>query len=79
MAPPPRRDFAFPKGRGLWLVLAAMIVAVAVAVAIGLAVRGNEGTSTPPPRTPAVEQVPAASDPAGQARNFADWLREHSR
>jgi hypothetical protein len=61
------------------VVLAAMIAAVGIAVAIGLAVRGNGGTSTPQPATPAVEPVPPASDPAGQARNFADWLREHSR
>jgi hypothetical protein len=26
-----------------------------------------------------VEPVPPASDSAGEARNLADWLREHSR
>jgi serine/threonine-protein kinase len=77
MAPPPRRDFALPRGRGLWLTLAALIAAVAVA--IGLAARGGGGTNPPQSGTPAVQPVPAASDPAGQARNFADWLREHSR
>jgi serine/threonine protein kinase len=79
MEAPRRRDFAFPRGRGLWMALAVLVAAVAIAVAIGLAVRGDGGTSTPQSGTPAVEPVPRASDPAGQARNFADWLREHSR
>jgi serine/threonine protein kinase len=82
IAAPRRRDFAFPrltKRGGVGLVLAAMIAAVAIAVAIGLAVRGNGEASTPQSGTPAIEPVPPASDSAGQARNFADWLREHSR
>jgi serine/threonine protein kinase len=83
IAPPPRRDFAFPRGRGLWLTLLAMGVAILIAVAIGLAVDrgsgGGGGNATEAPQSGAsVEPVPQASDPADQARNLADWIRAHS-
>jgi serine/threonine protein kinase len=74
----PRRDFAMPRDRRLWLLLAAVAAAVAIAIGIAVGSGGNGGTQ-PSPGTPAVEPVPRASDPATQARNFADWLREHSR
>jgi serine/threonine protein kinase len=74
----PRRQLAQPRDRRLWLLLAA--VAAAVAIAIGIAVgSGGSGGTPPPSGTPAVEPVPPASDAATRARNFADWLREHSR
>jgi len=80
VAPPPRRDFALPRGRGFWLGMVAVVTAIAVAVAIALAAQGGGGGGGSTPSQPQnVEPVPSASDPAGQARNFADWLREHSR
>jgi serine/threonine protein kinase len=80
MPPSPRRDFAFPRGRGFWLGLVVVVAAIAIAVAVALAARGDGGGGSSTPAQPQrVEPVPSASDPAGQARNFADWLREHSR
>jgi serine/threonine protein kinase len=76
--PVPRRNFALPRDRRLWLLLAAVAAAVAVAIGIALGSGGNGGTQ-PSSGTPAVEPVPPASDAATQARNFADWLRQHSR
>ena len=79
MAPPPRRDFAFPRGRGFWLGMVVVVAAIVIAVAIALAARGGGGGGRSTPAQPQrVEPVPAASDWAGQARNFADWLRSHS-
>jgi eukaryotic-like serine/threonine-protein kinase len=74
----PRRKLALPRDRRWLLVLAAVGAAAAIAIGIAVGSRGNGGTQ-PPSGTPAVEPVPPASDPATQARNFADWLREHSR
>jgi eukaryotic-like serine/threonine-protein kinase len=74
----PRR--ALPRDRRLWLALAG--IAVAVAVVIGLALgtnSGNGGKQQPASNTPAVQPVPPASDAAGTARNFANWMRENSR
>jgi hypothetical protein len=55
------------------LVAAAATIAVAAVAAGLLAAAGGGGD---PAR---VEPVPAASDPAGQARNLEEWLREHTR
>ena len=81
-APPSRRTppRLVTHGRGLWLTLVALAVAIIVAAAIGVAVSGNGGGGQhQQTRSPAVAPVPAASDPAGQARNFAAWLRKNSR
>jgi serine/threonine-protein kinase len=77
----PRRHFGFPQGRGFWIVLAAAVVAVAVAIAAAVAVsRNGDGDGTPPAsRAPVSDRVTPSSDPAAQARNLADWLRDHSR
>ena len=65
------------------LILALVVLAVVAAVVIGIAVGTNgDGSGSgggPSSPTPAVEPVPPASDAAAQARNLADWLREHSR
>jgi len=79
LAPPPRRDFVFPRGRGLWLALAVIAVIILIAVTIGLAVRSSGGGGPVPSGTPTVAPVPAASNPTDQARNFAQWLRDNSR
>ena len=73
-----RRAFGL-RGRGAWVVVAA--VAILLALVIGFAIAGRDGGAEPPPRnTPAaaVADVPPASNPADQARNLADWLRGHS-
>jgi eukaryotic-like serine/threonine-protein kinase len=68
------------RGRGLWLTLVAVAAAIIVAVVIGLAVRDNGGSGAQPHEGPApIAPVPGGSDSATQARNFAAWLREHSR
>jgi eukaryotic-like serine/threonine-protein kinase len=81
-APPRSRGRRAPRFR--WdrrLVLVLVVLAVATAVVIGIAVGTNGAGSGggPSSPTPAVEPVPPASDAATQARNLADWLREHSR
>jgi serine/threonine-protein kinase len=76
-SPVPRRDFAFPRGRGFWAVVAA-VVAIGLLVGFVIGTRGDE-SPTPASQTPAqVEPVPDASDFATRARNLADWLRENS-
>jgi serine/threonine-protein kinase len=72
----PRRDFAFPRGRGFWLVLAALAAVIAIAVVLAVSLRG--GGTTPTPRPPTSNHIQPSSDPATQARNLADWLRDHS-
>jgi eukaryotic-like serine/threonine-protein kinase len=64
------------------LVLALVVLAVAAAVVIGIVVgTGGNGSGGSRPSSPSagVEPVSPASDAATQARNLADWLREHSR
>jgi serine/threonine protein kinase len=84
----PLRAPAPPRARGRraprWdrrLILALVVLAVVAAAVIGIAVgtNGDGSGDGPSSRTPAVEPVPPASDAATQARNLADWLREHSR
>jgi serine/threonine protein kinase len=63
-------------------VLALVVLAVAAAVVIGIVVGTSDdgsGGSQPSSAPAAVEPVSPASDAATQARNLADWLREHSR
>jgi eukaryotic-like serine/threonine-protein kinase len=74
-----RRDHALPV-RTLWTVLAvAALVAVIAAVAlVSAGGNGDAGEPAQQPRT-RVEPVPRSDDPAQQARNLAEWLRQHSR
>ena len=63
------------------LVVAFVAVLVLLAVVTGVVVlagRGESGDGLPEHAVPRVEPVPAASDPARQARNLADWLRENA-
>ena len=74
----PRR--ALSSDPRLWLALAGIAVAVAIVIGLALGTNGESGgKQQPASNTPAVQPVPPASDAAGTARNFADWLRENSR
>ena len=71
------------RGRRIWAVVAAG--AILLAVVIGIAVAGSGGDGEPggqpaqDPQQPArVEPVAPSSDPGEQARNLADWLRDHA-
>jgi serine/threonine protein kinase len=82
-APPQSRGRRAPRFRWdrrflIALVVVAVAAVVVIAVAVGTGGNGSERPQAPPP-TPAVDPVPPASDAATQARNLADWLREHSR
>jgi serine/threonine protein kinase len=78
-APPvPRRDFAFPRGRGFWAGVATVVV-VGLLIGLAIGMRGGDAP-TPASQSPAqVEPVPEAPDFATRARNLAEWLRENSR
>jgi serine/threonine protein kinase len=74
-----RRDYALPR-RALWTVLAVAALVALVAVVALVAARGDGDAGEPAEPPPAqVEPVPRSDDPAEQARNLAEWLREHSR
>jgi eukaryotic-like serine/threonine-protein kinase len=75
---PPRRTHSAPAlgRRLLFAVVAALLVVAAIVVAVA-ARPGDSGPSST--QTPSrVEPVPRAGDPAGDARNLADWLRSNS-
>jgi eukaryotic-like serine/threonine-protein kinase len=72
----PRRDFALPRS-GPWLAFGA--VAALVVVILFFALSSENGGGEQPAETPAVEPVPPAENPSEQARNLAEWLREHAR
>jgi eukaryotic-like serine/threonine-protein kinase len=76
MTRPGRRDFGLP--RGGWLAAAAILAVIAIIVVLAVASSGGD-EAPPSAETPRVEGVPQSSDPAEQARNLADWLREHAR
>jgi serine/threonine protein kinase len=73
----PRRDFALP--RSAPLLAFAVVAALVVVVLLFTLSSGDGGTTEEPPETPAIEPVPAADDASEQARNLAEWLREHAR
>jgi serine/threonine protein kinase len=73
----PRRDFALPRSAPL-LAFAAVAALVVVVLLLTLS-SGNDGATEEPAETPAVEPVPSADNPSEQARNLAEWLREHAR
>jgi serine/threonine-protein kinase len=73
----PRRDFALPRSAPL-LAFAAVAALVVVVLLLTLS-SGNDGATEDPAETPAVEPVPSAGNPSEQARNLAEWLREHAR
>jgi serine/threonine protein kinase len=73
----PRRDFALPR-TATWFVFA--VVGALVVVILLLTLSSEDGGGGQEPAEPAVvAPVPPADNPADQARNLADWLREHAR
>jgi serine/threonine protein kinase len=73
----PRRDFALPR-TATWLAFA--VVAALVFVVLLFALSSGDGDGGEEPAEPVVvEPVPPADDPADQARNLAEWLRQHAR
>jgi hypothetical protein len=61
------------------IALGVVCLVVLSAIAIGLALNSvdtGEGPNSPEVR---VSPVPRSSDPAQQARELTDWLRQHSR
>jgi hypothetical protein len=68
-----------PGGRRLWLALAGIAAAVALVIGLVLGTNGDGGSKPPAQDTPSLQPVRPASDPAGTARNLADWLRQNSR
>jgi hypothetical protein len=58
------------------------VIALAVGVEIAAVTLAGSGTDKPAEESAAAAQgadIPASDDPAQQARDLADWLREHSR
>ena len=68
----PQEPSRAPRRRAGWLLGAAAALA-ALAVGLGLALTRDDGGSEP------VGPVPRGETPAQDARNLADWLREHGR
>jgi len=75
--PLPRARLPAPDRR-LWLVLAGLAAVVAIVVGLALAASDRSG-GKPAPSPAAVQPVPPGTSPTEQARNLADWLREHSK
>jgi serine/threonine-protein kinase len=70
---------AAPAGwRRLWPILALVALGLVAALAILLASGGGDEAEPGADRPARVEPVPRSEDPAEQARNLADWIREHS-
>ena len=66
--------------RRLWPLLSLVAVALMAGLALALASGGDDAATSEPSGDPParVRPVPRADDPAEQARNLADWIREHS-
>jgi eukaryotic-like serine/threonine-protein kinase len=75
---PARRARAAPPvgRRALLAVVAAILVVAALVIAVSAGPGGGSSGESPAP--PRVDPVPASGDPAGEARNLADWLRSNS-
>jgi serine/threonine protein kinase len=66
------------RGRGRWVrPLAFFLVAVVLGIVVGVGLLGD-GDEGSPPEPARVEPVPTSEDPVEQARNLAEWLREHT-
>src|SRR5918996_3617514 len=76
----PRRS---GRARGIAAAAAGFLVLAMAAAGLGFWAAGDGGSTDPArerqrPAGPSVEPVPAADDPAAQARNLSAWLRERA-
>jgi eukaryotic-like serine/threonine-protein kinase len=63
---------------GRWVrALAVFLVAVILGIVVGVALL-DDGDDGSPPEPARVEPVPSSEDPVEQARNLAEWLRDHT-
>ena len=77
--PPRRRTTGKPFDRRLLAgLIAALLVVAAIAIAVTARSSGDGGSSGGSPAPTRVEPVPQSGDPAGDARNLAEWLRSNS-
>ena len=77
--PPRRRTAGKPFDRRLLAgLIAALLVVAAIAIAVTARSGGDGGSSGGIPAPTRVEPVPHSGDPAGDARNLAEWLRSNS-
>jgi eukaryotic-like serine/threonine-protein kinase len=70
----PARVFRRPPFGRRELALAVALALVAATIAAVVSLTGGDG----PPKQSVVQPVPAAANPAGQARNLGGWIREHT-
>ena len=78
---PVHRDRKAPSFDRRWIVGATVLLLVIAAIVIavvGLSGGGDNGSSGEKPAPARVEPVPQTGNPAGDAQNLADWLRENS-
>jgi serine/threonine protein kinase len=71
-----------PRVPRLAYVVAGLLAAALLALVIGMASGGDSGTQAPAKQQQQqaeVKPVPTAADPAGQARNLEEWIRDHSK
>lgn len=78
---PVRRDRRAPSFDSRWILGATVLLLVIAAIVIGVIglESGNDnGSPAESPARSGVEPVSQTGDPAGDAQNLADWLRENS-
>jgi eukaryotic-like serine/threonine-protein kinase len=78
---PVRRDRKAPSFDRRWIVgatVALLVIAAIVIGVVGLSGGSENGSSGGNPTPASVEPVPQTGDPAEDAQNLADWLRENS-
>jgi eukaryotic-like serine/threonine-protein kinase len=76
-----RRDRRAPSFDSRWVLVGTillLVIAVIVIGVIGLSGGGDNGSSGGGPAPSRIEPVPRTGDPAGDAQNLAEWLRENS-
>ena len=81
---PPSEALTLPLGpiyRTRWLSTRGLLIAAALAalIAVGFALVSRGGGARTHTPTQPVAGVPAAQDPAQQARNLEQWIRDHTR
>ena len=78
---PVRRERRSPSFDSRWILGGAVLLLVVAAIVIGvigLSGGDDDGSSGGSPAPARIEPVPQTGDPAGDAQNLANWLRENS-